>query len=213
MRKLQAGFTLVELAIVLMIIGLLIGGILKGQELIENARITSTIRQFKSYDAAVITFRDSYGAWPGDMLSPGTRLPDCSTSLACNTPGNNNGILGDAGIEMNNFWQHLAKANLISGIDFSSISSIGPKTPLNNFQITASGTWSYPFTGNWYYLNLIPYHAAQIDRKMDDGKPSTGDIWAEWESGVYDSPCLNGSEYMESERSEPSCIFFRNILN
>ena len=58
-RTSQSGFTLVELAIVLMIIGLLIGGILRGQELMENARVTSTIQQTKAYDGATTTFRDS----------------------------------------------------------------------------------------------------------------------------------------------------------
>jgi prepilin-type N-terminal cleavage/methylation domain-containing protein len=55
----QAGFTLVELAIVMIIIGLLIAGVLKGQELIANARVTSTVAQVKAIDAAISTFKDT----------------------------------------------------------------------------------------------------------------------------------------------------------
>ncbi|MCD8566562.1 MAG: prepilin-type N-terminal cleavage/methylation domain-containing protein [Alphaproteobacteria bacterium] len=61
----QKGFTLVELAIVMIIIGLLIGGILKGQELIANAQITNAVTQIKGMDGAVATFRETYNAFPG----------------------------------------------------------------------------------------------------------------------------------------------------
>ena len=73
----QAGFTLVELAIVMIIIGLLIAGVLKGQELIANARVTSTVAQIKAIDAATSTFKDTYDSLPGDMTAPTTRLPNC----------------------------------------------------------------------------------------------------------------------------------------
>lgn len=97
----QKGFTLVELAIVLTIIGLLIGGILKGQQLIENSRITGTIVQVKSYQAGMIIFRDTYGSLPGDMMNASLRVRGCNANCDASTgpPGlerdfGNNGIIG-----------------------------------------------------------------------------------------------------------------------
>lgn len=124
----QKGFTLVELAIVMTIIGLLIGGILKGQELMENARVTSTIAQVKSYQAAVTTFRDQYSAYPGDMVSAATRLPNCIAACTAALPATSQGdaVVGTAdgyltdqsGVtqESTLMWTHLLKADLITGV-------------------------------------------------------------------------------------------------
>ena len=67
----QAGFTLVELAIVMIIIGLLIAGVLKGQALIGNAKVTAQVAQIKSIDAATSTFKDMYCLFPGRSIGTG----------------------------------------------------------------------------------------------------------------------------------------------
>ncbi|MFN3827220.1 MAG: type II secretion system protein [Micavibrio sp.] len=123
----QAGFTLVELAIVMIIIGLLIGGILKGQELIANAQITATSSQVKAIEAAMTTFRDSYNAVPGDMANPTQRLPNC-TVAPCADAGNGNnrvdeedpGLDQTTGTENATFWTHLAAADMIGGVSSTS---------------------------------------------------------------------------------------------
>lgn len=120
----QAGFTLVELAVVMIIIGLLIGGVLKGQELITNAQIAATVAQVKATDGAVSAFRDKYNAIPGDMLRPDQRLPNCTTTMgSCASAGNGNGRLENApdafpgDEEGARFFVHLTVSDLYSGVN------------------------------------------------------------------------------------------------
>lgn len=126
------GFSLVELSIVLVILGLLVGGVLTGQSLIRAAELRSVTTEFQKYQAAVNTFRDKYFAIPGDMPNAtqfwgaenatlATCVVTASTSKAtCN--GNGDGIIsyGDWPVANNYYedfrsWQHLANAGLLEG--------------------------------------------------------------------------------------------------
>lgn len=184
-KQSQSGFTLVELAVVMIIIGLLIGGVLKGQELIINAQTASTVAQVKGMDAAVSTFRDMYNALPGDMLTPGARLNGCNAiGAACNVAGNGDGKLGPAGAfqavngapagEAVTFFVQLSAADLITGINPrgapASWGSIYPAAKLGqsgfyagstqavaaNFPGTMSGAATPPPSGLYVNLTLTP---------------------------------------------------------
>jgi prepilin-type N-terminal cleavage/methylation domain-containing protein len=123
-RASQRGFTLVELAIVLVIVGLLIGGILKGQQLIETSRMTTTAAQIKAIEAAALTFQDTYNALPGDMANATTRVQNCTAANFCADGNGSGGITGvptlapstAAAVEGAMFFVHLGFADLLDGV-------------------------------------------------------------------------------------------------
>lgn len=144
------GFTLIEMSIVLIIIGLIIGGILKGQEVIESSRQKAIITQIDEVRASINTFADKYGALPGDYLRATERLrPDM-------IDGSGDGIIGNGTLdqvsemasepanteEYVEFWNQLAAARLISGTRILTNSSpdfFGEGSPFPEADIPGSG--------------------------------------------------------------------------
>lgn len=128
--KRQKGFTLIELSIVLVIIGLIVGGVLVGQDLIKAAELRATIGQLEKYNAAVNTFRGKFGGIPGDLQSAqasafglfnftGTGIGMGDGNGLIEASSGTNGSTLPVG-ETLAFWRHLSDANLIDGAFGSS---------------------------------------------------------------------------------------------
>jgi len=195
----QKGFTLVEIAIVLVIIGLLLGGILKGQELINSARVRNLADQNSGTQAAYYGFIDRYRAVPGDMLvanacnaigQSNLTGVDCTANAAANQwGGNGNGALDvENYFEAGALWFQLAGAGFIAGgftgaADNTDAAYLaGSVAPLNAFngRVMLTRTDNYMPAGGSDRLSFvfgasIPVNIMrELDVKIDDSLPTSG---------------------------------------
>ena len=188
MNRQQSGFTLVEIAIVLVIIGLLLGGVLKGQELITQAKIKNITNDFNGMSAAIYAYQDRYKRYPGDDNDAGTRW----TSPAA-VSGNGDARVGLAGItalidcsasavENCQFWQHLRLAGFIAGDTATKLSPQNAVGGVLHVQDGALGLSGLVVCST----NLPGKVANAIDAQFDDGKPGTGQVRGT--TGALDTP-------------------------
>jgi prepilin-type N-terminal cleavage/methylation domain-containing protein len=186
----QKGFTLVEIAIVLVIIGLLLGGILKGQEMITQAKIKNVIADFSGISAAYHGYVDRYKKIPGDDPCAGgtVTVGNCGTTTGRwtgATAGNGNGIVAGtyqsatATDESRLWWDHLRRAGFVSGTGdqqpFNALTGmIGVQT--GNAAATPAAVLG-GFTGIVICsANLPDKIAIAADTQMDDGVPNNGNV-------------------------------------
>jgi prepilin-type N-terminal cleavage/methylation domain-containing protein len=180
----RAGFTLVELSIVLVIIGLIIGGVLTGRQIMQNAAITNALNSIQAFEAQFQTYVQNYGAIPGDDTNAKTRFPNASI------PSGGSGTLGNGTLD-GNFdsatandetrlvWAELRAANLVKQVGGSD-QTLQPANPFGGIYGFQHGAFS---TGgivtNVVCLSGVPADAAQaIDSRLDDGISNSGSIQA-----------------------------------
>ncbi|VAW76895.1 hypothetical protein MNBD_GAMMA14-1821 [hydrothermal vent metagenome] len=190
MNAKQRGFTLVEIAIVLVIIGLLLGGVLKGQAMIDNSRYKRLVADLDSFRTEVYMFQDRYGALPGDMVNANTRLNASATN------GDGNGYVGGgwcnaSGIESCLVWSHLRYAGLLSGSPtaINSNARIFDHPYGGIYDAIATGNWGNSKTELKILMRRIPGDVAQrLDDETDDGNATTGDVSRMGGSGTTYAP-------------------------
>lgn len=187
-RRRQSGFTLVEIAIVLVIIGLLIGGVLKGREMITNAKIKRVENDFAGVSAAIYAYQDRYGVLPGDDPSASTRF--AGTWVGSDNGNGDGSISGgwdstDNGTESRKIWKHLRGAGLIAGPVDSTDGSF--QQPSNSFGgLLGIDINVYNLNGHNVVFGEIPGDIAQIlEARGDDGVPSSGSIQSHASETTY----------------------------
>jgi prepilin-type N-terminal cleavage/methylation domain-containing protein len=195
MQRRSQGFTLVEIAIVLVIIGLLLGGILKGQEMITQAKIKNVIADYSGVSAAYHGYQDRYRAIPGDDPNAATRWAVAPPAIA----GNGNGVVAGtynnacpavvaaATPESCLFWDDLRRAGFVSGNGgqqpFNALTGlIGVQT---GDGAAATGPTLLNLAGGNGFVGLIMCSAnlpdkiaIAVDTQMDDGSSNLGTVRA-----------------------------------
>lgn len=181
MKKQQSGFTLIELAIVLVIMGLLLGGVLKGQELINSAKVKNMANDFKNVPVYIYSYQDKFKALPGDDSAAKDHV---ASILGGGSDGKIAGAWNSATItdESAKFWEHIRLAGLAPGsTDIAGATSTSGFFPTNaeGGRIGVSSTLPIAALTGTYFMcsgNIIGKFAKQLDIAMDDGKPDGGSL-------------------------------------
>ena len=179
LKSSQGGFTLVEIAIVLVIIGLILGGVLQGQTMIENARYKNFQKEIDSYRAAFHTFRDMQRALPGDITTAQAR----ANLNASATGGNGNGVITGGDCSANNeetcrVWSHLRYAELIPGDPTVNGTASRPNHAYGGLvsSMETSNAGNNVTEHKLRLLNVPGEVARRYDSENDDNDPKTGSV-------------------------------------
>ena len=187
MKSQQSGFTLVEIAIVLVIIGLLLGGVLKGQELINSAKVKNLANDFRVVPTYIYAFQDKFKALPGDDAQIVNHVS--GATLATTPAGTQgNGVINGNWNSTTNtdesrlFWQHVRLANLAAGPTDTADATYTPKNAVGGTlginSATAGQLQISGMTGTYQVCSsgILGKFARQLDVQMDDGNTATGSM-------------------------------------
>ncbi len=184
MKRNQSGFTLIEIAIVLVIIGLLLGGVLKGQELINSARVKNLATDLRNVPVYIYGYQDKYKSLPGDDSLASTHITSAVIATTSGPAGN--GIIGGnwnsttVTDESFLFWQHVRLAGLAPGptdtsaTDYPPLNTVGGRIGITN----AANTAIAGLRGSYIICSdaIAGKFAKQLDTTLDDGNTATGSL-------------------------------------
>jgi prepilin-type N-terminal cleavage/methylation domain-containing protein len=209
MKTHQQGFTLVEIAVVLLIVGLLLGGVLKGQELIDSARVKNLAQDFRTLPALAHAYQDRFRALPGDDAL--ARLHLCPGGSECTTQGDGDGVIGgnwndDADSDAFRFWQHVRLANLATGSSDTSSPDYLPRNAVGGRLGVQRGGSLLGISGSILTCSGgIPGKLVrQLDLALDDGNPAAGAMRAGTGSGGTLTP-VSAADPVDDSASYTVC--------
>ncbi len=198
-------FSLIELSIVLVIMGVLMGAVFKGQDLLDVAKIRSVVNDFQHIKIAISTYRDTYGSYPGDDPHAHERFGSTIRS------GDGNNIINTTD-EQAHVWIHLNKAGDIES----------PEPPESkfggNYTIVYQPTESMP--GHWIRLSknngeglLTPKQAQKLMTKVDEGtaarNPNDGLLRITNGSNTVSESCLQGVNLNMNTRNQVCIVYMK----
>jgi prepilin-type N-terminal cleavage/methylation domain-containing protein len=215
----QQGFTLVEIAIVLVIVGLLLGSVLKGQEVITQARVKNALNDFNGATAATFSYRDRYGATPGDDGNANPRWQEAKNgghdgqlSGAYNaTPPLEPGSMSvdNHQNESLNFWWHLRLSGFIAGPTQGAGAASQPSNVVGG--ILGVQTGAIGLNGNVICSSNIPDKiAVAIDTQLDDQRPNSGTVRAHSQAGTS-SPATGAASQHYIENGSSQYLLCRSL--
>ncbi len=215
------GFSLVEVAIALIVIGVILGGVLKGRQLIENARMNVLMRNVDMYRVAFHLFQETYGALPGDFHLASDQIDGCLRN------GNNDGIISGQGLnpqdEAGQAWRHLSSAHLISDVGaLPQFGHAGRGKGVPHEKIGGVMTVRYApdvnMPGHWLLLGqengaegdgalLTPRQAQTICQKMDSIDPMCGRVQGRHGANVAPEDCIKNGRF-NTQNDHPACVLY-----
>jgi len=176
MKHNQSGFTLIEIAIVLVIIGLLLGGVLKGQELINSAKVKNLAGDFKNIPVYIYGYQDKFRALPGNDAA-------AITHVTATANGDGDGLIEGgwpAATESLNFWQHVRLAQLAPGPTDTAAADYIPKNAVGgNVGVTSAADSPITNLRGSYVVcskSIAGKFAKQLDVTLDDSNTATGSL-------------------------------------
>lgn len=194
-----SAFSLLELSVVLVIVGVLISGVLKGKSILDNTKIQSIATDFQKFKIMIDQYKDHYLALPGDD-------PNASNHFSNVISGDGDGTIGENDAKL--FWSHLYKAGSIS-------SELAPTSKIGGYYNVTYNP-KVGFDGHWIVLGigvdskkglLTPKQAKFLKSKIEDGSPTQGDIRFLEGFGIEEGKCVQGNNFNLSETGQ-TCVAY-----
>ncbi|MDR0555929.1 MAG: prepilin-type N-terminal cleavage/methylation domain-containing protein [Holosporaceae bacterium] len=205
--KVDRGFSLIEVAIAVMVIGIIISFTMKGKGLMESARLMSVVKQVNIFKDATYIFFDKYGTMPGDFPRAKEMISESLEN------GSGNGKIESIN-DVKRFWQQLSVSNILNVelVDGLPISKVGGCYCVSSNVSSLSGVWiilcgdsddNASFSGI-----LSPGDAWTIDKAHDTGDPLTGDIRVIKSSNAT-GDIISGGKYNVKNQNKDCVLLFR----